>query len=880
MQLKEFTFFIELCIGNCTTMVRFILFSLLLMSLATSYAQVNAVRQAQSRMVKGRWESARQLLKKAISKDSTNVEATFTQAEWFFTKANVAYQIDSAYRYANISLHSFANLSTKQKERLQRIELDSNRLIYFREQVDSASFDRAKNLNTESSYSYFIERFTTARQLPAAIELRNEIGFLEALKVNTWKSFHSYLKTYPASHRRGEAQERYEKLLFEEKTRDRKLESYRQFVAQFPTNRHASEAEKQLFEISTALGTAESYQRFLEDTLSKNKNLARAILFHVLKEQELKLPENLLTDSLREVMRLNHGYWIPMMQKGKFGFLDSLGIEAIDARYDSIDDSYLCGAIRSDVLKTSQGLIARNGKKILPARTKSVDLGGGFLKVGDEPCSKVIHKSGRTIIATCMQGYQLIGNSFLIGKENDLWGLYALNGRQLLSPSWQSIQVIENVIVLTRLEKKTLCTPMQLARIANGNSLPENFVFDEVRSAGPGFLLVRNGGLEGILNSELEFKVPLDRQSLTLTPYGLLKKLNDIFMISGLSKKLDSIGWSRVLFHKQWLLLSSGNRQNLFDLSRKKMIAENADSIWFDQGLAFVKERDSIQIHINSKTSVSFSKDFKIAFVKSKDSVLYFYTEIKNRKTVFDITSGAKLFTAEFDQIESITSTVFLITKKNKMGLLSRHGKVILPTEYDVIVKGKTEFVSLYWNKKFGLFDLKRNKLIKPLYDKNLIVLNANSVAASKGQFYGLIGWNGKPLTTFEFDEIRPWMGNVVWARKNSMWQLYDFRTKKILIDKVEVYRLTETANGERVALVQRDNLFGIVSSVKGIIIPATFSTVVNVGSEEHPLYFTDKEVEEAGVHVVIYYDKDGKFLRKQVYEEDDFERIFCGDSN
>jgi WG containing repeat len=841
---------------------------------------MSVVRQAQSRMAKGKWEPAKQLLKKAINKDSTNVEATFTLAEWFFVKANAAYQIDSAQHYVNSSLRLFINLSAKQKERLQRIELDSNHLIYFREQVDSAAFEQAKNLNTEKSYSHFIEHFTTARQKSSAIELRDEIGFLEALKINTWKSFQVYLKTYPTSHRRDEAQERYEKLLFEEKTRDRKLESYRQFVAQFPASRYAPEAEKQLFEISTALGTAHSYQQFLEDPTTKNKNLARSILFHILKEQEQKLPEKFLTDSLREVIILNSGYWVAMMQKGKFGFLDSLGREMIEARYDSIDDSYLCGTIRSDVLKTNQGLIARSGKKIAPSHAEVIDLGAGFLKVGDVSCRQVIHKSGKIIIGSCMQDYQLLGNSFLIARKNDLWGLYSLNGRQLLPPNWQSIQVIENVIVLTRLEKKTLCTPTQLALIANGNPLPENFVFDDVRSAGSGFLLVRNGALEGILDSKLEFKVPLDRQSLTLTSYGLLKKTNNKFVVSGLSKELDSITWNRVLFRKQWLLLSNGNQQNLFDLSRKKMIAENADSIWFDQGLAFVRERDSTQIHINSKTSVTFSKDSKIAFIKSKDSVLYFFSESKNKKTVFDIASGVKLFTTESDRIESITATVFLVTRKNKMGLLSRQGKIILPTEYDVIVKGKTEFASLYKNKKFGLLDLKRNKLIKTLYDKNLVALNENLLAANEGQLYGLIGWDGKPLTAFEFDEIQPWIGDIVWARKNSMWQLYDFRTHKIVIDKVKEYKLSQSIKDEQLVFIQRENLFGVISSTKGIIIPPTFSSVVNIGTEEYPLYFTHKEVEEAGVHVAIYYDKDGKFLRKQVYEEDDFERIFCEGRN
>jgi hypothetical protein len=46
------------------------------------------------------------------------------------------------------------------------------------------------------------------------------------------------------------------------------------------------------------------------------------------------------------------------------------------------------------------------------------------------------------------------------------------------------------------------------------------------------------------------------------------------------------------------------------------------------------------------------------------------------------------------------------------------------------------------------------------------------------------------------------------------------------------------------------------------------------------PLYFTEKQVEEAGIYVVIYYDKDGRQLRKQVFETDEYEKIYCTRNN
>ncbi len=871
--------FYELFYEPIMNIFRLYLTCLFLLTVAISVAQVNAVRQAQGRIEKGKWEPAKQLLKKAISKDSTNVETKFTLAQWFFAKANPNRQLDSAYQYTNAALKSFTGLSSKQKERLQRIDLDAISLISFRAKIDSAAFERAKQLNTEESYTNFIEKFSLAKQQSDAIELRDEIGFLEALKINTWKSFQNYMTTYPQSHRRGEAQQRFEKLLFEEKTRDHRLESYREFLLQFPTSSFASEAERQIFEISTAAGTVDSFSHFIQDSSIKHarfKNQARAILFYLLQEQEQNIPEEFLTDSLREVIKLNTGYWIPVLQKGKYGFLDSLGQEVIAPKYETIDESYLCNAIKDDILKTNEGLISRNGKVIVSKKQTAKDIGFGFLKVGDSTCLQLVHKSGKVIIASCMQDYVVLGNSFLGVKKNDLWGIYTLTGRQLLPPNWQSVQMVENVIVFTRLEKKTICTPTQLTQVANGIPLPEDFVFDEVRSAGVGFLLVRNGALEGILNQLLEFTVPLDRQSLSLTPYGMVRKVNNKFLISGVSSELEKTPWDRVSFLKQWLLLTKASQQNLFDLTNKRMIASNADSIWFDQGLAFVDDSDSLRVHLNSKKSISFSKDFRIAFVKAKDSVRYFFTEARNKKTVFDIATGSRLFTSEFDQIESLTATVFLITKKSKMGLLSRDGKLILPIEYEAIVKNANEFASLFKDKKFGLYDLGKNRLIKPLFDRNVVILNPELLATSKDKSYGLMGWDGKPITAFEFDEIQPWTATRIWARKNFSWQLYDFRSSKVVLDKVKDFHSISSSQVEGVVLVHRENFYGVISTVKGTIIPPTFSSIVNIGTEEYPFYFTDKEVEEAGVHVVIYYNKEGKFLRKQVYEDDEFEKIYC----
>jgi hypothetical protein len=157
-----------------------------------------------------------------------------------------------------------------------------------------------------------------------------------------------------------------------------------------------------------------------------------------------------------------------------------------------------------------------------------------------------------------------------------------------------------------------------------------------------------------------------------------------------------------------------------------------------------------------------------------------------------------------------------------------------------------------------------------------LSILNKNTLIVFKDGFYGLMDWNGKSVTEFVYDEILPWKENAIWVKKNFSWTLFDYVTSKIITDRIKRFDTWLDGETEKLYRIQRENFFGVISSSKGVIIPPTFSMILNVGSNEVPLYFTDKEVEEAGVHVVIYYNQNGKFLRKQVYEDEEFEQVAC----
>ena len=854
-----------------------LIISLLFTTNTCLLAQLNPVRTATNRLEDGKWESSHRLLQKVLRKDSTDVEANFVTANWFLAQRNPEFQLDSADRYARNTKVFYYLLESRDRERLQKVPIDSVVLQSLREKIDSLAFQHAKLINTEESYNRFINSFPAARQHDNAIELRDEVSFLEALKINTYSSFDDYLNRYPASHRAKEAKERYERLLFDDKTKDKKLASYKAFLRNYPASPYATKAENEIFELTTANGETEAFFQYLREYPKGHfAKLARDLVFHLYKETDEKIPTIIETDSLREVIKVNAKFWIPFYKNELYGFMDQEGKETLAPVFEEIEEEYKCGPVKDDILIFKSGVFSRTGKKLAEPGTEITNIGWGFLIAETKACRWLIHKSGAIIISDCYDDFEIVGNNFIAANKNKQWKLFTLAGRVLNIDGLTDVKEIEGVMVLTRFGKKILTTAQQLSGFANGLELNDELVFDDAQAMSKGLLLVRNGSLEGIINNQLKFVVALDRHILTNTSFGLIEKQPTGTIVHGLSAELENQTWHRVYYHRDWMVLTREGSLQLFNISSKKMVLTKADTIWFDRSLAFVQTNQATKVYLTVNRSIDLPPDSKIRFINARDSVQFFFTENKNKRTVFSVSSGDPLFNTEYDLIETIGTDFFIVSKGSKKGLLGRNGKELVPVEMDAIIQNQTGQLSLLRDKKFGLFDLASRKLIKPVYERNVTMLNTDHLIVYKEGFFGLIGWDSKPITEFEFSEVVPWSDQIIWVKKNFQWLLINYETEEVILDRIRDFNWLRNSAEEKLVRVHRENYYGAVSNRDGLIIPPTFHDLINLGTEEVPFYFTEKSVEEAAIYVVIYYDNTGKLVRRQAYEEEEYDRIYC----
>ncbi|HYG19090.1 MAG TPA: hypothetical protein VD816_09170, partial [Ohtaekwangia sp.] len=293
-------------------------------------AQTISERSALHSLQKQRWDKAYDQLSKILRKDSVNVTARYLLARYFFSPDNSGFNLDSAYHNVLLALTDFRYATPRTRERMRRIDIDSNTLVLYRGRIDSAAFQRAQASDTEQSYSYFLDHFPYAVQRVEAIYLRDEAAFREAARENTFQAFQQYVDRYPASTRVPEAKARYERLLFEAETGNGKLSQYENFLVRFPTSPYRSVVEKNIFEIRTASGLPKDFETFVERyPESRFSGKARSIYYHLLPEESRDVNRSMLTDSLREVLVQERSYLVPFLSNDRYGFMDQAGEEVI-----------------------------------------------------------------------------------------------------------------------------------------------------------------------------------------------------------------------------------------------------------------------------------------------------------------------------------------------------------------------------------------------------------------------------------------------------------------------------------------------------------------------------------------------------------------------
>jgi hypothetical protein len=862
--------------------LRLIIGALLFSYGGVGFAQIGSSpeKTALKSIDKHRWQKAEIRLRKTLEKDTVNPAIRYVLSVFFFHPDNPAFQVDSAYHYAVTALQDYGRAPLRARDRLKRISIDSLGLIGLRARIDSTAFELARSANTEAAYLEFLSHFPSAMQRDLAAQLRDEVAYQDALKQNTHHAFLQYMKRYPQAQRAGEARENYEKLLYQAETRDQRLSSFEKFLADHPESPYRKEVYRNIYEISTAEGTVESFLVFMTRyPMSALVKRAGNMIFHLLADEDNpRWPVPFLTDSLTNLLALKHTYLLPVFQNDRYGFIDENGREVIAPQFRTIHQDYLCGRITDEVLMVNDSLIGRDGALIYNGSVVDLsDLGIGFLKVTTDQTVKIIHKSG-FLFQDSITDARIISRRYIAVKKKDAWLLYTLTGKLLADQPWDDITALQNVVVFKNGDKVYIAPSERLARSAEGIALQVSEPFDEVKPWMNGMVWGRAGEYQGVLNQSLHRVIGFDKHLLTQTFFGATAKTPGNVLLYNDEGKRSPI-FEQVRIAEPWVAVQKNHSWFLFEPHMLTTISRAYDSVRAEGPFMVGSVRDSVYIHFPGKVTKGFHRPMKISFVPGKDSTSFIFVEESPRqKKLFDL-RGHTLFSGAFDGLEYAGEGVFVITKKDKKGLVDANGEILLSPEFDAIGSVKDNVVSLLKNKRFGAYHIRDKKLVKTLYDQNIQRYSDHVIFTFKNGYYGFMSWDNRPVSAFVFDEIRVWGDTLALVRKGSLWSLYDIYARRDAESNLRSVSMIKNAKEEKIAIVQKDNNFGVISNRRQVIIPVTFSDVINLGSVDEPLYFTEKHIREAALFIVIYYDRFGDMLRKEIYDSAaDYDKIYCSD--
>lgn len=777
---------------------------LVVVGLAASGQQ--GVKNSLARIQAGKLTGNREALEKVLRKDSTHTAANIGLAMLYTARGwqTVPHQALTYWRTASASL---AKASDKEKKKLTKLGLTPPVLIRLKSTIDSLGL---LSCATEANYIHYLDLYFDSPLLPIAKAARDSLAYAEAEWENTYRAFSEFLRKYPASKQAPTAQAHYYKLHFAAFTKHKTREEFAAYAKAFPASPYAKEALWHYFQQATKSGKIETFEQFLRDfPKSRESGIAQNIITYL---KIAKGSFSTLPDSLKPFYPLAD--WLPIHENGSWHCIDLKGKIQLSLPGMTLLESGLCEPLQQDYIATQQGIVHRNGKLIFDASSNALDLGFGFLLAKDSSIGTIVHKSGWVPPLPKTHQAKVIAGRYLALAHGQKWGVFSLSGLQLTPFSFEEVNEKLHWAFFKRAGKHWLIELNQLDAFLDGHVEP--LVADEIKLFSDSLLWLRNGALEKAITAKGYEVVPLGRHAITLTEAGLITKENNKYSVSGWPGL--SATYANMQQVSPWLYTTTIDGTQSLHYIPTKTTLPAADSIWFASPFALTRQGDTITFWVSPQKKFKAHRESNFQH-RLVDSVHFLLLTSKKISTVLKADGFKKLFTRKNAMVEPISATLFQTNELGKVGVLNEKGVVLVPAEYDAI-RLTGNLITLLQKGKFGFFNPKTKKIIKPNFESNFQPYGNQYLRVRQKGKWGFLDGNGKPSSHFLFDDIQHFTDSVAFVKTNEQLGLYEIHSRKWL-DSLQEFSMVQP----RVALARKREGYGILKDTRWLL-PATFDEI------------------------------------------------------
>ena len=557
------------------------------------------------------------------------------------------------------------------------------------------------------------------------------------------------------------------------------------------------------------------------------------------------------------------GYFRAKNKSGKYGFVDKDSTLQIPFEYDFLnpfDENLLAYAKNNG----KEFYIDTKGKVIIPPEYGKLNLfSEGLLSVKKNGKYGFLDTTGKLVVPFDYDGTGFFRQGLCVVSKNKKYGFINKQGELIIPTIYESVDAshTDNIVVALKNGK--------WAFFDNQGKQLSDFVFDKVFSAynlnikPPSNLSAlttyfKNGAVLVLKDKKYEF---------------LNEKLEQAFP----NNKVDS---ASVFDTYQNAIIKNNGKYGMIKPNGELKVPMEYDYIeYFDTNhlsSEYYNARKGKIFHIYNKDLKKIGESYEPIYNDySVSTPQIIFKDLKNKYGMVT-SSGELIIPFVYDEIYKIEKThLFIVAKNNKFGIIDDLGKIKTPIIYKELYSLYNKFDDELRNKNLfiaddnKIIDVNNNIKISGFDSLAGVFYNHNFLIVSKNKKFGIIDVDKKVLLPIEYEEISNWVEyspeNRHLIRKNGKFGMIESETFKEKIPPV--YEFVFTAN-DRV-FAGKDKKYGIIDLNNKIICPFIYDELKLI-----PAYrsgFTDYKIYAKKGNEFYEIDFNGKILNsisEKAYKE------------
>ena len=849
-----------------------------------------------SRLIsKNKHQKAHSLLHKNLTKFPNSVASHFLLSRVWLDSAWLQLP-DSAHFYILKTDSLYGSSSFKERKKLSKYLIDTSTIHTQHFHTDRVAFRYAEKENTVQAFAYYITNYPKSKWLSKAIDNRNKLAFATASATHTWQAYQQFYVAYPQAEQVQEAKENYEQLLFEEKTQTGTLEAYRNFLAGHPTTPYRNRLLKNIYLLSTLDDTEVNYRKFISEF--ENNPYTRQALLHLLYKIDnpalnwLNLPK---PDSLKPILSAFGLRQLPLYSGSSWQFISEEGYPW-PKRFQDVHPDYLCEAPKQLWAEVWDGnsskIISFSGTIIYAGAYMQVEeLSGGLLKILTPKGWGLWLLNGNRILPPAYENIAyLTPNSLLITtKEN--YGILAPNGQWLLPLQQYAIRKENNAVVLSKSDSlHALVSQNQLIEYTQNNiAFVPQFLYRQVKGLGDSYLKAQQ--LDGRWHI-------LDKSLTSVSPYGLPTQpktlagglyqysVDEKTAVASLDKSLNfSVVADKIKVQASWLIAKDSSGYQAYSLTLNKRFVRHADSLYAFHPRVVVqhlKNTDSLFVFQDSTTYSRLLQPKSIlkllqSTVTTTDTATFLLSVTEGSTTSIYNNRLEKIASFKEAEVNWPHPNVLVVKQKNVTRLYSPGGTALLNTTFEAAGNLQNNQLALLKNGKFGAYNVKTKNLLPARYKAIPRYYNDTLYTTLLKSKWGLVTAEAKEILPFNYASIIRWNDTLALTQNTDQdfWQITNLKNRAVVLDSLENLSWYEPEEKGDYLKVAKRGLSGVISRQWGWVVPPQFDFIENKGSNNHPVFYAEKELENKR-YAVSYYNYRGGLLHQQYYTEEEWLKLLC----